>query len=195
MATGLGEGKTLFILCPTTGQVHHKAFCKVGPDAGPQTTCVRQNPKLPSAPSAFPQLGRLRRQEIKQQTIGKTEFKPLVSHLNINLASHLFMEEEEEEEREELDRYTHIDSHAKMGWCLSVPRLSVCLTRMHMYSNQDPHPKAPRGSTSNCFILFHYEFTHTHTHTHTYIYIYIRNMQPKLNRINFETSANVLKCL
>ena len=25
--------------------------------------------------------------------------------------------------------------------------------------------------------------------------IHIRNMQPKLNRINFQTSANVLKCL
>ena len=25
--------------------------------------------------------------------------------------------------------------------------------------------------------------------------LYIRNIQPKLNRINFETSANVLKCL
>ena len=25
--------------------------------------------------------------------------------------------------------------------------------------------------------------------------LYIRNMQPKINRINFQTSANVLKCL
>ena len=25
--------------------------------------------------------------------------------------------------------------------------------------------------------------------------LHIRNMQPKLNRINFQTSANVLKCL
>ena len=25
--------------------------------------------------------------------------------------------------------------------------------------------------------------------------LHIRNIQPKLNRINFETSANVLKCL
>ena len=64
--------RTLFILRPTTGQVRHKAFFKVGPDAGLQPTRVRQNPKIPSAPSAFPQWGRLRRQETKQQTIGKT---------------------------------------------------------------------------------------------------------------------------
>ena len=43
----------LFVLRPTTGQVQHKAFIKVGPDAGPQTTCVRQMPKIPSAPLAF----------------------------------------------------------------------------------------------------------------------------------------------
>ena len=62
----------LFVLRPTTGQVQHKAFFKVGPDAGSQPTHVRQNPKIPSAPSAFPQWGRLRRQEIKQQTFDKT---------------------------------------------------------------------------------------------------------------------------
>ena len=62
----------LFVLRPATGEVRHKAILKVGPEAGPQLTCVRQNPKMPSAPSAFPQWGCLRRQEIKQQTIGKT---------------------------------------------------------------------------------------------------------------------------
>ena len=64
--------ETLFVLRPTTGQVRHKAFCKVGSDAGPQPTRVRQNPKIPSAPSALPQWGHLRRQETKQQTIGET---------------------------------------------------------------------------------------------------------------------------
>ena len=49
-----------------------KAFFKVGPDAGPQPIRVRQNPKLLSAPPVFPQWGHLRRQETKQQTIGKT---------------------------------------------------------------------------------------------------------------------------
>ena len=44
----------LFILRPTTGQERHKAFLKVGPDAGPQPTRVRQNPKIPSAPSGSP---------------------------------------------------------------------------------------------------------------------------------------------
>ena len=34
-------GRPLFILCPTTGQVRHKAFFKVDPDAGPQPTRVR----------------------------------------------------------------------------------------------------------------------------------------------------------
>ena len=62
----------LFVLRPTTGQVRHKGFFKVAPDARPQPTRVRLNPKIPSAPSAFLQWGRLRRQEIKQQTIGKT---------------------------------------------------------------------------------------------------------------------------
>ena len=42
----------IFILRPTTGQVRHKAFFKVGPDAEPQPTRVQQNPKIPSAPSA-----------------------------------------------------------------------------------------------------------------------------------------------
>ena len=44
----------LFILCPTTGQIWHKAFFKVGPDAGPQPTRVRQNPKIPLSPSGRP---------------------------------------------------------------------------------------------------------------------------------------------
>ena len=44
----------LFILRPTTGQIWHKDFFKVGPDAGPQSTRVRQNQKIPSAPSAPP---------------------------------------------------------------------------------------------------------------------------------------------
>ena len=39
------------ILRPTTGQVRHKAFFKVSPDAGPQPTRVQQNPKIPLAPS------------------------------------------------------------------------------------------------------------------------------------------------
>ena len=55
----------LFILCTTTGQVRHKAFFKVGPDAGPQPTRIQQNPKISSAPSAFPQWGRLRREDTK----------------------------------------------------------------------------------------------------------------------------------
>ena len=42
----------LFILRPTTGEVRHKAFFKVGPDAGPQPTRFRQIPKITSAPSA-----------------------------------------------------------------------------------------------------------------------------------------------
>ena len=45
---------------------------KVGPHAGPRPTRVRQNSKIPSAPLAFPQWGRLRCQETKQQTIVKT---------------------------------------------------------------------------------------------------------------------------
>ena len=40
------------------------------PDTGSQPTRVWQNPKRLSAPLAFPQWGHLRRQEIKQQTIG-----------------------------------------------------------------------------------------------------------------------------
>ena len=48
---------TFFVLSPTTRQVRNKAFFKVGPDAGPQPTRVRQDPKIPSAPSAFPQSG------------------------------------------------------------------------------------------------------------------------------------------
>ena len=63
---------SLFILRPTNRQVRHKAFFKVSLDTGPQPTRVWQNPKIPSAPSAFPQWGRLRHQETKQQTIGKT---------------------------------------------------------------------------------------------------------------------------
>ena len=61
------------VLRPTTGQVQHKAFFKVGPDAGLQPTHIRQNLKIPSAPSAFPQWGHLRRQQTKQQTIGELE--------------------------------------------------------------------------------------------------------------------------
>ena len=41
----------LFILRPTTGQVQHKVFFKVGPDAGQQPTRVQQNPKITSAPT------------------------------------------------------------------------------------------------------------------------------------------------
>ena len=44
-----------FVLRPTTGQVRHKVFIKVGLDAGPQPTRVRQKPKIPSASSTFPQ--------------------------------------------------------------------------------------------------------------------------------------------
>ena len=59
-----------------------------------------------------------------------------------------------------------------------------------------------------------YIYIYIYTHMHIYIYfiehnrhqnnkqklqilkaLHIRNIQPKLNRINFETSANVLKCL
>ena len=43
----------LFVLRPTTGQVQHKAFIKLGLDAGSQPTCVQQNPKIPSAPLAL----------------------------------------------------------------------------------------------------------------------------------------------
>ena len=62
------ESVFLFVLCPTTGQVQHKAFFKVGPDAGMQPTHIRQNPKIPSAPSAFPQWGTsdTRKQNSKQ---------------------------------------------------------------------------------------------------------------------------------
>ena len=56
---------TLFILRPTIGQVRHKAFFKVDLDTEPQPTRVQQNPKIPSAPSAFPQWGRPWRQETK----------------------------------------------------------------------------------------------------------------------------------
>ena len=42
----------LFILCPTTGQVRHKALFKVGPNAGPQPIHVWQNLKIPLALSA-----------------------------------------------------------------------------------------------------------------------------------------------
>ena len=35
--------KTLFILRPTTGQVQHKAFFKVGPDARPQNIKTKYN--------------------------------------------------------------------------------------------------------------------------------------------------------
>ena len=45
---------SLFVLRPTTGQVWHKVFFKVGLDAGTQPTRIWQNPKIPSAPSAFP---------------------------------------------------------------------------------------------------------------------------------------------
>ena len=48
---------TLFILYPTNGQVLHKAFFKVGPDAGLQPTCIRQNPKMLSALLAPPKGG------------------------------------------------------------------------------------------------------------------------------------------
>ena len=55
MTTRMNLGvMTLFVLCPTTGQVWYQVLFKVGLDAGPQPTCVRQNPKIPSAPSAFP---------------------------------------------------------------------------------------------------------------------------------------------
>ena len=46
---------SLFVLRPTTGQVWHKAFLKVGPDAGTQLARVRQNLKIPLAQSTFPQ--------------------------------------------------------------------------------------------------------------------------------------------
>ena len=63
-------GKSLFVLRPTTGPVRHKAFLKVGPDAGPQPTGVRQNPKIPLAPSAPPKWAP-QTPENKQQTIGE----------------------------------------------------------------------------------------------------------------------------
>ena len=60
------QEKKNFICSPS----HHwtstaQGLFKVGPDAGPQSTRIWQNPKIPSAPSAFPQWGRLRRQEKK----------------------------------------------------------------------------------------------------------------------------------
>ena len=45
-----------FVLHPTTGQVQHKAFFKVGPDAGPQPTRVWQDPKIPLAQSVPPKM-------------------------------------------------------------------------------------------------------------------------------------------
>ena len=42
-----------------------QGLLKVGLDAGPQPKRIRQAPKMLSAPSAFPQSGFLRRQEIK----------------------------------------------------------------------------------------------------------------------------------
>ena len=47
-------------------------MAQVDPAAGPQPTYIRQNPKIPLAALAFPQWWRLRRQETKQQPIGKT---------------------------------------------------------------------------------------------------------------------------
>ena len=63
------EGK--FVLRPTTGQVRHKAFFKVGPDAEPQPTRVQQNSKIPSAPSTFSQWGRPRCQETNNKHLAK----------------------------------------------------------------------------------------------------------------------------
>ena len=48
------EYNWVFVLHPTTGQVQHKAFFKVGPVAGPQSTRVRQWPKIPLALLVFP---------------------------------------------------------------------------------------------------------------------------------------------
>ena len=73
----------LFVLRPTTEQVWHKAFIKVGLDAGLQPTRVWQNPKIPLAPSALPQQGRFRHQQTKQQTIGKVDNYPSGFYSNI----------------------------------------------------------------------------------------------------------------
>ena len=76
----------LFILRPTTGQVQHKAFFKVGPDAWPQPTSVRQNPKIPSAPSALPKWVPMRPGN-KKQIIGKTIQTMIVIYPNKSMRS------------------------------------------------------------------------------------------------------------
>ena len=58
--------KFIFSLSHHRTSTAHSLF-KVGPDAGPYPTRVRQNPKKPSAPSAFPQWGRPRCQEINKK--------------------------------------------------------------------------------------------------------------------------------
>ena len=79
----------LFVLRPTTEQVQHKAFFKVGPDAGPQPTRVRQNQKIPSAPSATPK-GVSQRPGSKQQTIGKTIGEVISCWLSVTLLLSIF---------------------------------------------------------------------------------------------------------
>ena len=71
---------TLFILRPTTGQVRHKAFLKVGPDAGPQPTRVQQNPKISSAPSAPTKGGTPRHQETNNKQLVKQMDIPIHVH-------------------------------------------------------------------------------------------------------------------
>ena len=61
----------LFFLRHTHGQVRHKAFIKVNPDAGPKPTSIRQTPKIPSHPSALPQTG------VPQTPVKKQQNNPL----------------------------------------------------------------------------------------------------------------------
>ena len=54
----------VFVIRPTTGQVSHKTFFKVGPGAGPLAYMCLAVPKIPQALLAFPKEGRLKQQAI-----------------------------------------------------------------------------------------------------------------------------------
>ena len=62
----------------------------------------------------------------------------------------------------------------------------------HLKKHSCPTTQLRKILTDNTTILTH---QNNKQKLHTLEALYIRNLQPALNRINFQTSANVLKCL
>ena len=81
------------------------------------------------------------------------------------------------------------------GTC--IRRLTMCLSdtssiAQHLKKHSCPTTELEKILTENTTIL---EYQNNKQKLHILEALHIRNIQPKLNRINLETSANVLKCL